>query len=382
MPIDKGNIKCIEENRFMFNIKRLDLNDLEKQEFLKLMSTSLSTNSIDWLEWKYNNNPIINEKPTVFGAIHKNTGKLVGIRPFMACNVVFGNRIFKAAQPGDTVVQSEFRGKGLFTEMNKFAIKELEKDGYDLFFNFPNKNSQPGYFKMGWKKVIIFDESLAFNNFSKVVKDMTKNSIYGLGGKIMSIGLPDLSKVIKKLSKRKKESNIEFEVSLEESFNEDVESLWLNKEEDRFRIRRDSKYLNWRFKGRPDKKYKYWTIRDKGKLLAYIITTTSNRWNSKEGQIVDFNFIDEKYFLKILTVVLEEFQMNEKCSFISILACTESSIFEELKHIGFIHRFQFPYNLAMSERNFLVRAINPELLNYDLYNGKNWTLRSGDQDTY
>ncbi len=362
----------------MFKIKRLDLNDKEKKEFLELMSTSLGIYSADWIEWKYIKNPIINKKPTVFGAIHENTGKLVGIRPFLACNVVLGDKMFKAAQPGDTVVHPEYRGKGLFTKMNKFAIEELKKDGYDLFFNFPNRNSQPGYLKMGWKKVLVFDESLVFNNFSKVIRDMTGNHFYEFGGKIMSIGMPNLSRIVKRLSKK----NYKIPVSIEENFDDSVEYLWINKEQTRFRVRRDSSYLNWRYKERPDKEYKYWTIRDNGELLAYMITTISNRWGSKEGQIVDFNFVDDKFFYIILETVFKEFVSNDNCNFISILACTENSIFKELKKIGFIHRFQFPFKMAMPERNFLVRALNSELLNDDLYDGRNWSLRSGDQDTY
>jgi GNAT superfamily N-acetyltransferase len=365
----------------MFEIKRLDLNVTERNEFLQLMSTSFSRNSTEWLEWKYIKNPLINEKPTVFGTIHKNSGKLIGIRPFLACNIAFRNKTFKAAQPGDTVVHPDYRGKGLFTEMNKVAIEQLGKEGYDLFFNFPNRNSQPGNLKMGWRKVIVFDESFAFNNFNKVVEDRTSNFFYKLGGKIMSIGISNLSRVIKKLGKKVSLFDSKVEVSIEETFDDSVEELWLSKEQSRFRVKRDSNYLNWRFRMRPDKVYRFWTIREKNDLLAYMITTTSNRWGSKEGQIVDFNYIDEEYFFIILEAVLKDFNFN-RCNFVSILACTERNIFEQLNNMGFIHRFQFPFSLAMPERNFLVRVINPALLHYDLYKGENWSLRSGDQDTY
>ncbi len=366
----------------MIEIKRLELNDNEKKEFLELMSTSLSVHSTNWLEWKYIDNPMIKGKPIVFGAIDKSSGKLVGIRPFLACNVVIGNKTFKAAQPCDTAVHPEYRGKGLFTDMNKVAIQELGKEGYDLFFNFPNRNSQPGNLKMGWKKVLVFDESLAFNNFSKVVKDMTDNHLYELGSKIISIGMPNLSKIIKRLEEEVMSYDLDVKVTTEDSFDDSVENLWQYKERNRFRVKRDSKYMNWRFKKRPDKKYKYWTIRQNDKLLAYMITTISGRWGSTEGQIVDFNFIDDKYFIIILEKVIKEFQLNNSCNFVSILACTENRVFQKLKKIGFIHRFQFPYKLAMPERNLLVRAINPEVLNYGLYEGENWSLRSGDQDTY
>lgn len=366
----------------MFKVQRLELTSREKQEFLELMSSSLNTHSVDWLEWKYVNNPKIIDQPTVFGVIHKSSGILVGIRPFLACDVVLGNKTFKAAQPCDTVVHPKFRGKGLFSEMNRVAIEELTNEGYDLFFNFPNRNSQPGYLKMGWEKVAVFDESFAFNNFRKVVGDTSSNTVYVLGGRIMSLGLPNLPKLIKKLDIGKGLSSNSAVVSIKESFDDDIENMWLNKEKNRFRIKRDSEYLNWRFRERPDKAYKYWTLEKRDNLLAYAITTISHRWGSKEGQIVDFNFIDAKYFFVLLEAVLKQFHFNDECNFVSILACTENTIFRELKRIGFIHRFQFPYSLAMPERNFVVRAINPELENYGLYKKEKWSLRASDQDTY
>lgn len=209
----------------MFKIRRLDLNDKQKHDFLELMSTSLSTHNIDWIEWKYIKNPIIDDKPTVFGAFHKDTDKLIGIRPFLACNIVFNDKVFKAAQPGDTVVHPEFRGKGLFTKMNRVAIDELGKNGYDLFFNFPNKNSQPGNLKMGWQKVLVFDESLAFNSFSRVVKDMTDSSFYEFGGKVMSIGMPDLFKIEKNISKKLGLTAYSNKVKIEEEFDDSIENL-------------------------------------------------------------------------------------------------------------------------------------------------------------
>ena len=54
-------------------------------------------------------------------------------------------------QPGDTCVTEVCRGKGIFTEMTKRSIDMLSSD--DLIYNFPNKNSFPGYMKMGWKLV-------------------------------------------------------------------------------------------------------------------------------------------------------------------------------------------------------------------------------------
>lgn len=56
-----------------------------------------------------------------------------------------------AYQPGDTCVLEEARGNGVFSEMTKRAIEMLPTD--TIIYNFPNKNSFPGYIKLGWKLV-------------------------------------------------------------------------------------------------------------------------------------------------------------------------------------------------------------------------------------
>ena len=54
-------------------------------------------------------------------------------------------------QPGDTCVLEVCRGKGVFTEMTKQSMALLPEDA--RVYNFPNRNSYPGYIKMGWHLV-------------------------------------------------------------------------------------------------------------------------------------------------------------------------------------------------------------------------------------
>lgn len=57
----------------------------------------------------------------------------------------------EAYQPGDTCVTEACRGKGIFSEMTKRSVAMLPEDA--IVYNFPNKNSYPGYIKIGWKLV-------------------------------------------------------------------------------------------------------------------------------------------------------------------------------------------------------------------------------------
>lgn len=60
----------------------------------------------------------------------------------------------RAYQPGDTCVLKKARGGGIFTEMTKRSLQMIAPD--DIIYNFPNKNSLPGYIKMGWRTSAVY----------------------------------------------------------------------------------------------------------------------------------------------------------------------------------------------------------------------------------
>ena len=62
--------------------KKIKFESKTKIRILRINEYFLSPNTVDWLDWKYINNPMVKNEPTVFGAIHKASGKLVGIKPF------------------------------------------------------------------------------------------------------------------------------------------------------------------------------------------------------------------------------------------------------------------------------------------------------------
>lgn len=59
--------------------------------------------------------------------------------------------VIEAYQPGQTCVTEICRGQGIFTEMTRRSIQMLSPQA--IIYNFPNKNSYPGYIKMGWQLV-------------------------------------------------------------------------------------------------------------------------------------------------------------------------------------------------------------------------------------
>lgn len=366
---------------FVFEFRKINLKEKEDREsFLELMSLSLTERSEAWLIWKYMKNPLtVNEDPFLFCVVEKETKKVVGIRPFMMFKIRQGNRVLNAAQPCDTVVHPSYRGKGLFTKMTRYAIKQALNGDIDFFFNFPNSNSRPGYLKMGWKKVSPFNDSFLFEDFAEIVANYTEKSLFSVSSRLLSIFFNKANKFLKNAEGSLVKDKLQ--VKKEDAFTEEFESLWNKVEKTRFRSLKNKVFMNWRFIERPDKEYDIWVLRNEQELLAYLITTTSNRWGSLEGQIVDFQYFEVKYLLLLMKEAIKHLTLCKGVLFVSILCFTEKSLHSTLKNMGFYSRDSRLLKKVMPRSYMLLKKIS-ENLSDDIYKVENWSLRLSDMDIY
>lgn len=281
----------------MISVKQLNLsNQEEAHDFLAILGNSLIKEDLQWLEWKYLNNPYSDE-PLVFGAYDEKTNKLVGIRPFLLCRLVVGDKILNAAQPCDAAVGHAYRRQGIFETMNKHAVNELKERGYSLCFNFPNFNSMPGLLKCGWQNTALVDESFCFRSFSEVVRKKTGKKLFSFLSLPAALKWNKVNSAVQQL-RFIRDNNLT--IQKERDVSEEFELLWQEVAKNMIRVERSAQYLRWRFLERPDKTYEIWTIRAKNILNGYIVFTFSNRWGTLEGQIVDFQYSSQKAFLQLL----------------------------------------------------------------------------------
>lgn len=125
----------------------------DKPSILSLLNQELGeTRYFNWprdeafWHWKYESN--VFGKPVIFVA--EADGKLIGSRTLWPWEFVCRGRALKAFQPGDTVVHSDFQGKGIFSKLNKKSVPYIVETGIPIVFNFPNQNSVNGYLNSGW----------------------------------------------------------------------------------------------------------------------------------------------------------------------------------------------------------------------------------------
>lgn len=115
---------------------------------LKLsLGESLLPKSEEYWRWKHFDNPF-GKSPVL---IAFENGVLVGVRAFMRWSWVMGHSSFHAVRAVDTATHPEYQGRGIFRKLTLDILDSCNQSGVHFVFNTPNKQSRPGYLKMGWQ---------------------------------------------------------------------------------------------------------------------------------------------------------------------------------------------------------------------------------------
>ena len=109
---------------------------------------SLNRDAAYWT-WKHEENP--------FGRsillLAESDGRIVGLRAFLRWRLRINGKTIPVAKPVDSVTHPDFQRQGVFSRLTMAACEKAEQEGIAFLFNTPNKNSLPGYLKLGWKSV-------------------------------------------------------------------------------------------------------------------------------------------------------------------------------------------------------------------------------------
>ncbi len=124
------------------------LRDVPIDDVLDVLNTSLGTrHDTTWFSWKHLDNPF---GPSLGWAAVGADG-LLGVRLFMPWQLRLDDRVLSVLRPVDTATATRARGRGIFTALTQHALATVSKaPGISLIFNTPNRNSRPGYLRMGW----------------------------------------------------------------------------------------------------------------------------------------------------------------------------------------------------------------------------------------
>jgi GNAT superfamily N-acetyltransferase len=143
-------------------IKEARREDIEAIISLQKLSLGegLIPRSEEFWTWKHIENP--------FGAspvlLAWNNNQLVALRAFMTWQWKYGNNTYQALRAVDTATHPDWQGKGLFKKLTLALLDKQIILGKDFVFNTPNKQSLPGYLKMGWREFCQPDMNISFGS--------------------------------------------------------------------------------------------------------------------------------------------------------------------------------------------------------------------------
>ena len=122
-------------------------------QILDLIRASLGPGSVPrtraYWEWKHVDNPF-GPSPVL---VAEADGHIVGLRAFMRWTWIANGESVRAVQAVDTATHPDWQRRGIFSRLTRDLLADVREDGVAFVFNTPNKNSLPGYLKMGWQTV-------------------------------------------------------------------------------------------------------------------------------------------------------------------------------------------------------------------------------------
>ncbi len=215
--------------------------------------------------WNWQFNQHVHGKGWIFVA--KSNDIIVGQFALRRNHINFMGSELIAGQSCDTMVNPEFRGRRVFTDLAKKAYEFAQKDGLSIAFSFPNRNSYPGYMRLLKRNRIANLKCYYFRTgikkyFGKLIDRLFKILLYLVNHCYIVIErkiMPDMCNV-------KTSSNLadDSKSLLNEHHYYEVLSIW-----------KDFNYMQWRYINHPNFTYSFHTLYVNDRIEGLAVTRNS-----------------------------------------------------------------------------------------------------------
>lgn len=125
----------------------------DKENILELLNNTFSEKqrtsrlrSEDYWNWKFNDSPFGKAILTVVEI----SNRIIAVNNLWPWEFNIRGSVIKALQPCDSVVHTDYRGKGLFKMMRFHGLEIARTQDIKFLFNYPNENSLSAYLSLGW----------------------------------------------------------------------------------------------------------------------------------------------------------------------------------------------------------------------------------------
>lgn len=320
----------------------------------------------EW-NWKFRDNPAFKDL-SEWIAIAERDGIMIGHYTSLATEMKYGNRVVKAGQPVDTMIDPSAKaGIQLIGKLYDLHVKY--NNGIALFgFGFPNEAAyMVGKKFLGYKdlgEMVQLFKRLSLRTALKRRFKRCPNWIINL--------FHNFSKAFYWFIITVKSTNKGVVVKTVDAFDKRIDRFW-NMVKDRYGIMamRSLSYLNWRYK---DRRYTILIGEENKEVIGYVVTKVEDSGNARVGYIIDILSRDGE-IASIIAAVWKSF-IEQDVDYILCGLLRHDPLCTHLKRIGFKeHKEIKPIQVVVTP---LTKEVDTEYL----LNQKNWHLTYGDTDGF
>lgn len=316
----------------------------------------------EW-RWKFVENPAVTD-PAHWIMVLEKENSIVGHYASLPVDMLCGGSIVKGCQPVDTIIDPAAKvGIKMLRDLYREGVERAARQA-SFGFGFPNEAAyKVGKRLLGYKDLGVMEP--LYKRLSMRV---------ALKRRLPAVPSP-LAWPVHKLSQRLYSPSIStgrYTISEEGGFGSSMDKLWDDmKGEFQIAALRDSKYLNWRYRGRG---YTIFIARHGEEVTGYIVLKLSSSGEEKVGYIIDV-FSKEETAGLLIKGALKFFIENDADYCLS-------AVVGKSRTAGYLREAGFSRNDGFDSFPIVYVGRTEEEENDFLMNIANWHLAYGDTDGY
>lgn len=314
------------------NLQIKNYKDRDMEEILNLFKSTFNREmSEKYWKWRYHEN-LLKEK---YIKLMWDENVLAGHYAVFPIELKIGSDIKKTGFSMTTMTSNQYRKLGIFNNLAKSLYDDSFND-LELIWGFPNDNSLHGFVKyLDWE----------------IVKDIPMYEI-----NIDSFKVSEVNNNIISIDNFSKKYDGFFDRASK------IHSII---------VKKDSKYLNWRYIYNPNNKY-YAIEYKKEELLGFCVYKLYKNEGTLNGYIIDILALNDKIFYSLISKAIDELKlMGAKNAYIWMNDTHYLRILKDMK-------FKETQRLT----HFGCRLNSDKMLDTNIYDFNNWYLMMGDSDVF
>ncbi|MFW6150915.1 MAG: GNAT family N-acetyltransferase [Chloroflexota bacterium] len=324
--------------------------------------------SLETWAWKYEQNPLVAGEPTCIVAAED--GRIVGSRPIVPCEVWVGQEKTRAFFLADTSVHPAYQGRGIWWQMNMFALDHYRREGYSFLWTFPGPKAAPGNLKQGFTHVLSPETLFRPINWKNLVS-------WKMESRLAATILAFLGHSLLRTREGTYAAEALSSVRLYDEYPDALAEINILLHPGRIELVRSEEFLRWLFDRRPERRHQYVLGWDSGRLCAYAVTAVYQQEGVTFGGIVDCLVRDDDPgYLQALVGECLRVLAEEDVDVCYVRLAGQPLLRRELmQRFGFRSSAGFPFNRVGTPGNFFVRELDPAIVRKaNIFDPDNWRL--------